>query len=241
MRRLCALLAALALVLAGCKARPGEGWSLDSSRKDRSSSQAEKDKPEDEEKDGDDGDAADADDYADIDVDAVVDGLFEDGLCELCVNYNETGFESPEDINPTQMVWSLYWMDAAINGADTEHDHDGYDQISIKRMDRLITRWFGPDAPEYVGKENVPIDKANGEAVAIDPDSGNYYIYNLVEPKEEVFSELRSAKESDGVITIRFNTKDDSSGDYANTYHVKVRADEDGNFYLTSLARGKSS
>lgn len=239
MRRLCALLAALALVFAGCKARPGEGWSLDSSRKDRSSSssKSETDEPENQD-DGD--DTVDANDYADIDVDAVVDGLFEEGLCELCVNYNETGFESPEDINPTQMVWSLYWMDAAINGADTEHDHDGYDQISIKRMDRLITRWFGLDAPEYVGKENVPIDKANGEAVAIDPDSGNYYIYNLVEPKEEVFSELRSAKEADGVITIRFNTKD-SSENYANTYHVKVRADEDGNFYLTSFARGKSS
>lgn len=238
MRRLGALLAALVLLLAGCKARTGEKWGPDSPPKDRSSSssKSEADDPEDKDGEAD----ADADDYADIDVDAVVDELFQDGLCELSVNYNETGFEQPEDINPTQMVWSLYWMDAAINGADTEHDHDGYDQISIKRMDRLIARWFGPDAPEYVGKENVPIDKANGEAVAIDPDSGNYYIYNLVEPKEEVFSELRSAKESDGVITIRFNTQD-TSGGYANTYHVKVRADEDGDFYITSLARGKSS
>lgn len=230
-------LLALCVLLAGCEARTGSAWSM--SDADSSSEDVQKQQVQEVDENGapvEEESSSDESETEDI-AQTVAENLIGEGLAELCINYNDTSFDRPEQINPTQMLWCLYWMDAARNGVSEKHDYDGYNQLSENRMNELVRQWFGPDAPAFEANEEVPIDKVNGEVVAYE--NGTYYFF-IIEEKDEVFSELRSVSAENGVITIRFNTIT-NKGDYANTYNVKVRAGENGEYFLTSYNRGQSA
>lgn len=224
---------------------PSDSSSPESSGEESSSSSEEEEGSSEEEvSEEEEGDTASGEgDISEEQALAVAENLLnQDDLHSLLFNYNSTsGFDGTSDINPSQMYWSVFkWYERQSNYREQTPDYDGYAQVSQEKMDELVERWYGPleDLPALEPSPEALGDPVSGVLVNLDEDKGMYYFLAADMPITETVAQIKSAKPSGDSIIIKYDVNGED-GEYARTYVVKVKANEDGEYYVLSLNKGQ--
>lgn len=172
-------------------------------------------------------------------LDEVVDALLEEGMLPLTYNY-QGSFDKPEQIVPLQALWSIFKMferqGRLYEGAAP--DFEGYAQIETSVMDAAAARWYGVDTAAFAGNPQTLGDMAAGDVVNVDREKGFYFFMQADEPIAESVKSRTVKMGEDGTLAVSLDTAGDESGQYAQTYIIKLRQGGDGAWQIVSLNKG---